>query len=651
MGKGGGRFVWLAPFFCLLSLFLGSTNAPASPLALEELLTRARSQQLGQDPAWQRLLFYSPYAWLGRRGVIDDPNFYASPEGKTDPQAELEATLVGFFSAPLSDPNMHPLCHYPARKAWLGRRLGIADKDWPTQTCPRLEAWKVGRSYEGLSIVFSSFYPDNPPSMFGHLFLRLHRRQSRLNQSDLLDDTISFAAHIDTHNPLVYAYKGLLGGFPGRFSFLPYYMKLQEYTNLESRDLWEYELKIEPGQIQDLLHSLWEFGQHHADYYYFDDNCSFILLQLLEAAQPSWNFTADIKHWATPSAGLKAVIHTPGVVEKHRFVPSALSRYKARFDQLSKSEAEILAELLAAKTLGSAFSSMPLAVESKKLVIDAAFEFIDFKEKLAGNHQAEIYASLRQELIRERRTLPRGTRALDKEPPFRNPREGNPEGWLMLGGGSYQGAARLKLSWQPVLQDLLSDDAGYAAGMQLQIMPMELNYDLEEQGLNLGRFDVFNITSLRGKERLMDPASWTFRLGWEREGICLAEEGACSQALVATSRGFAQSFTLMPGLGLTNAFLLGLQGAHREKDFYGMLAPEWLLVFDWQRLVKFQGRLLGGRRWFPGKSQDIRQFEAGLALLLDPQWNLRGLYRQAELAQDGRVRRQEELSLGVLTYF
>ena len=64
----------------------------------------------------------------------------------------------------------------------------------------------------------------------------------------------------------------------------PFYLKTQGYSNLESRDLWDYDLDLTPAQIAFLLKHAWEMGSTYSDYYFFTKNCSYQLLTLLEAA-------------------------------------------------------------------------------------------------------------------------------------------------------------------------------------------------------------------------------------------------------------------------------------------------------------------------------------------------------------------------------
>jgi hypothetical protein len=72
---------------------------------------------------------------------------------------------------------------------------------------------------------------------------------------------------------------------------MPYYLKVREYSDLENRDIWEYELNLTPEEIDRLLMHAWELGPIHFDYYFFDENCAYHLLGLLEAARPDLTLT------------------------------------------------------------------------------------------------------------------------------------------------------------------------------------------------------------------------------------------------------------------------------------------------------------------------------------------------------------------------
>ena len=92
----------------------------------------------------------------------------------------------------------------------------------------------------------------------------------------------------DTHEQrgVNYAFKGLFGGYQGRFSIAPYYVAVKTYGDIENRDIWEYGLNLTQEETSQMLRHVWEMRSAWFDYYFLDENCSYHLLSLLETARP-----------------------------------------------------------------------------------------------------------------------------------------------------------------------------------------------------------------------------------------------------------------------------------------------------------------------------------------------------------------------------
>ncbi|HEX9241652.1 MAG TPA: DUF4105 domain-containing protein, partial [Anaeromyxobacter sp.] len=271
-----------------LALAILATGARAAAAAepraaearyLDELLVRARVQGLAEDPGWIRLGHWrkKPTGWISE---ADGTRFFRSLRGKTDPLAELASTLRGFFEPAGDDPDAHVQCRFPARLQFLAERLGIDRARLPSPACPKLERFREQTAARSVTLVFSSYYLNNPVSSFGHTFLRLNKaEEARAGKGhELLDMGVDYAAVPDTKNPIAYAVKGLLGAFPGRFSRMAYYYKVRTYADAESRDLWEYDLAMTPDEVRLFVSHLWELGQTYFDYWYLDENCSYHVL-------------------------------------------------------------------------------------------------------------------------------------------------------------------------------------------------------------------------------------------------------------------------------------------------------------------------------------------------------------------------------------
>ena len=56
-------------------------------------------------------------------------------------------------------------------------------------------------------------------------------------------------------------------------------------------DLWEYKLPLTEAETDFMVSHLWEVIKKTGfRYYFFDENCSYYLVRLLEAIKPEWNF-------------------------------------------------------------------------------------------------------------------------------------------------------------------------------------------------------------------------------------------------------------------------------------------------------------------------------------------------------------------------
>jgi hypothetical protein len=134
--------------------------------------------------------------------------------------------------------------------------------------------------------------------MYGHTLLRVDAKDQD-EKTRLLAYAINYAANTNETNGVAFAINGLFGGYPGTFSMMPYYLKVREYSDMENRDVWEYELNLSPDVVDRVLMHVWELGPIYFDYYFFDENCSYYLLELLEAARPDMNLTGPFRRCAS----------------------------------------------------------------------------------------------------------------------------------------------------------------------------------------------------------------------------------------------------------------------------------------------------------------------------------------------------------------
>ena len=282
---------------------------------------QAESLKLADERGWETLLFLRERLFGGKTSMVDTPAFFLASETNWTPAAELQATIAAMTTplAPGAQPDTQVVCRLPARFRWLSEHLPGFGAAVGKVDCPAFDTWRARLNTDGVSLVFSSYFADNPSSMFGHSFLRLHKRSEKGKVvSDFLDDTFNFMAYPTTDNPVYYVIDGLFGRFPGRFSMAAFYMKIQEYNNSDRRDLWEYRLAFDHDDLDRLQRVLWEMEPTAINYFYFDENCSLILLTVLEAAKPTLHLP-PLHPWVIPSDSLRAVMRSPGLVSQVSF--------------------------------------------------------------------------------------------------------------------------------------------------------------------------------------------------------------------------------------------------------------------------------------------------------------------------------------------
>ncbi|MDM8551890.1 DUF4105 domain-containing protein [Desulfobacterales bacterium HSG2] len=278
----------VSPFLCLVLIFLAwvfvcEAGADISrPDYMARLLDLAREKKLQEEKYWRILLHYKKNLG-GDESLVDDPRFFLSADGKFNPGAELEATIKAFFRETEENAD-HPVCRFTARYAWLKEQLNIDESMLPVPRCEELDRIVRELRPGSASLVFPTYYMNSPASMFGHSLINI---ETRKYESKLLSHAVNYSAITDETNGLFFAIKGLFGFYKGYYSILPYYQKIQEYSDISQRDIWEYQLNLSESEVKRLITHLWELRNVHSDYYFFDENCSYNLLFLLESARPS----------------------------------------------------------------------------------------------------------------------------------------------------------------------------------------------------------------------------------------------------------------------------------------------------------------------------------------------------------------------------
>lgn len=528
------RHIQFVLCFALVSVLACPRLVAAQSLGrteVEALVTRAQRLRLHQQPQWLRLLHYQPVTiGPGVRSEADSPTFFLAAGGAEDPAAELSALLRAMFAPPVTPAPVdgqqrvtaHALCRFPARVLFVSQALDI-DPQWlPAQSCPGFQAFVQEVNPVSVSLVFSSYYLNNPASAFGHTLLRFNKDPSATDNErrELLDYALNFSANVDTSNALWYAFKGLLGLFPGTVQRMPYYYKVREYADAESRDLWEYELNLTPAQLFMLLAHVWELGQTHFYYYYLDENCSYRINLMLGAALPGADLVADWHAPVLPADTVKRVLAVPGLVKDVRYRPSLRTKFRHTVAQLNSAQ-----QALVVTVADEPSSPLPnvLSKNEQIQVLDAAADFIDLHhfEELVSHRDSEA-GERKQALLVRRARLGRSTYSTPPLPaPRARPHLGHGSHRLGLGVGHRKqrrpglGGTFTTLDLRLALHDLSDPPLGYPDVLAIEFLPLRLRlwHGAERPRLTLEDISLVRITSLSPVSRFEFMPSWKLDVG------------------------------------------------------------------------------------------------------------------------------------------
>lgn len=516
---------------CILAAADGAGAAePGSPevrAEVERLVQAAHARHLAERPMWWRLLHYRS-GLFGVASEVDAGHFFNAPDGKTEPAAELDATLRGFFSpGPSDDGIQHPFCRFPARLAWLNAELHFDFRVLPRQPCARFEEFKRRVDPESISLIFSSYFLNNPASAFGHTLLRLNKKRASGDEERqaLLDHGINFGANVDTGNAVLYALKGLAGMFAGEFTNVPYYFKVREYNDFESRDLWEFELALSQREVDMAVAHIWELGSALFAYYYLSENCSYQMLGILEVASPRVELMSKLGWPVLPVDTLRAVAKNPGLVRSIAYRPSTRVQFRRRLAALDAGEAELVFRLGEDPDLPLPASA---SAERQMGILDTALDLIAFR------HGKELLEPASAASARARRLQSRRARLGLISPPLvipipelDNPLRGHERVRLDLGEGySTRSGFYHALDLRLALHDWSDPSAGYPETLSISFLPIRLRHYIERQRLELEQASLIAITSLVPMDAFDQSISWHAHLGAAR-----IHDGGCDECL------------------------------------------------------------------------------------------------------------------------
>ncbi|MFI8033341.1 DUF4105 domain-containing protein [Acinetobacter sp. ABJ_C3_5] len=474
---------------------------------LQQYLDLAQQKQLDQNITWQRLM----YADQKQNSEVSYAGYFYAKDGKTNLNSELQADIKALFQQAADNQSIR--CKFPARSRWLMQQLQIDPQQLPKVNCVEFDEWINQIKPHKATLIYATDFMGNPSSMFGHTLLRLDPKDQK--QLNLVSYAVNYAATVKGEDNWSYAWKGLTGQYPGEYSLMPYYRKVKEYGDFESRDLWEYELNLTPEETRFLVEHIWEMQHVSFPYYFVSDNCAYRLLGLIDLVRPNLNLKQQFNYAAIPIETLKVVdqqhlvkevVYRPALETqllaqaKQHGTALAKVAHKVAFTEVEQTQPILknYSQSEQAKILEMAYDDLYLQFISRK--VDTDFAQPQLRQLLAERSQIQVDKQ-RQEPTR----------------PLKQPVEGHHARNISVNVGEVQGQSFVELGHRQAYHDLIDRQAGYRTGTQLLFLDGSVQY--RDDKLKVEHLDFLSVNSYNPIQPFKSPLSWGFNLGWKQEAI------------------------------------------------------------------------------------------------------------------------------------
>lgn len=473
----------------------------------QSYIQKAHLSHLSDQIVWQRLM----YANSKGQSDVTYAGYFFSKDGQRHLTTELDANILALFEA--AEPNQSIRCRFPARSQWLIQSLQIKPSDLPQTSCPELDDWMGHIKPYKATVIYATDFMGNPSSMFGHTLLRLDPKDQK--ELNLVSYAVNYAATVTSGDDLAFAWKGLTGQYPGEYSLMPYYQKVKEYGDFESRDLWEYELVLTPEETQFLVSHIWEMKHVTFPYYFASDNCAYRLLGLIDLVRPNLSLAKKFKTTAVPVETIKAIDQAK-LIKETVYRPALETQLLSQAKQHGKSLAKEAHQVAYAEpdVMQSKLDSYSALDRTK--ILEMAYD--DLYLQFIGRHVDTEFAQprLRQLLVLRSQLEIQKQREIPKTPKS-NPTQSHHARNVSVQIGEVQGDSYIEIGHRQAYHDLIDPQGGFRLGTQLLFLDGSLQY--RDDRLKIEHLDLLTVNSYNPITPFKSPMTWGFNLGWHQQAL------------------------------------------------------------------------------------------------------------------------------------
>lgn len=610
-------------YLVLFSLCFISLTSQSQQLPFE--LTEAQLEKISKDQTWHKLLHYEPkfFKLSSVKSAIHSPEFFNSPNGQTNPKAELLATLLAFYKPIDSDPDEHAQCKFRARYFWLKEKLQLDEKMIEEAVCKEFNAWALNGKATSISIIFATGYLDNPASYYGHTLIKMNS-DTESSQTNLLDVSVNFGAiQSDGDNPFKFIFNSLVGLYDAGFSHINYYYHTHNYGEIEQRNIWEYQLNFDQKDTDFLIAHLWEILGKKYTYYFFNANCASRMGEIFEII-PGVNVVPKNPIWVIPQSLIqklsKATYKGFPLVKEIKFKPSRQFRFYDKFKALNTDKKHIVEQVINEKLTLDSTTIENLPIETQHSIIDTLIDYYQYTRK-PDKYEKDKFNSAYQKALKKRYELPPGKNNLPSTKPV-SPDNEKDIGLVQVGAlkNSSQGNG-YSITIRPAYYDDL-DRAGFLQHAELTMGKIKLVHF--DENTKLRKLQILGLKSTKSNVTGLPRdtgTSWKLDLGIEKQDL------TCSTNCLITRLQADKGHTWRLNQKVfTGAYIgAGLQDNRNDNGNLFLKVSAFSIFKATSRFgVKLEYQL---RNHLDGKLKDEEIYQISSRYQLSPKWDIRGSYQ------------------------
>jgi hypothetical protein len=481
----------LASFFIyIVSLSAFAVSVTLSTNNTRDLIEQSKLLALYNHPRWQSILHVK-----NNQPVNSNHARYLSNNNFS-----LEEEMALTIDIIINDAKN--VCTYPARVKFLQNFL-VFNKTLDFSHCIDYQEYLQKVPVTDIYLVYASENVKSASSMLGHIMLRM----DGINDNGLkVSHGITFFTEIEGANIPKILYESLIVGKKGFFQIAPYSHFINNYLNVEQRNVWEYKLLLSPVQKQLISDIAWELGSADLSYFFHTYNCATVTQLLITSAIPEK--TRSLQSWLTPLDVVRFVEEN-NLVEKTNLIPSDEWELRALIDSMP------IAKI--AKTKKAVYKGhIELEVASSEKDNLLTLALYKAYNKFAINNgliDGAVYEK-NNKITRLLATKLPGYQLEVSE--YKKPTDASPDGQVSIGWQQENKKDWLKIGIFPVASDQGDNKKHVFGETTLTLSSFNILYDPESNNLKLDNFIVYSMHSRIPFDDTFKVYSTGFQFGLER---------------------------------------------------------------------------------------------------------------------------------------